>query len=105
GRGMRRIIAHRLVFRRRPALVRYTVGMSTDAEAVLKEALQLSEPERARIAAELLASLDPDVERRDSEGWIAEVERPPHAAVAGAGGLEWDETRSRIEERIRRTRK
>jgi putative addiction module component (TIGR02574 family) len=79
--------------------------MSTNAEAVLKEALQLSEPERARVAAELLASLEPDVETRDNEAWIAEVERRAQAAVDGVPGLSWDETRNRVEERTRRTRK
>jgi hypothetical protein len=49
--------------------------MSTTADEVLKEALQLSESERARVATELLASLDPDVETRDEEAWLAEIER------------------------------
>ena len=74
--------------------------MTTTAEEVLKEALQLSEGERARVAAELLASLEPDVETRDGEAWIAEVERRAHAAIAGVPGLTWLETRTRIEERI-----
>jgi len=76
--------------------------MSTTAEEVLKEALQLSENERARVAAELLASLEPDIETRDGEAWIAEVERRAQAAVAGVPGLSWDETRARVEERIGR---
>jgi hypothetical protein len=79
--------------------------MSTTAEEVLKEALQLSEGERARVAAELLASLDPDIETRDGEAWIAEVERRAQAAIGGVPGLSWDQTRSRVEERISRTRK
>jgi putative addiction module component (TIGR02574 family) len=79
--------------------------MSTNADEVLKEALQLSESERARVATELLASLDPDVETRDSEAWIAEVERRAQAAAEGLPGLGWDETRKRVEERIARTRK
>ena len=65
--------------------------MTTTAEEVLKEALQLSEGERARVAAELLASLEPDVETRDGEAWIAEVERRAQAAIAGVPGLTWDE--------------
>jgi hypothetical protein len=76
--------------------------MSTTAEEVLKKALQLSESERARVAAELLASLEPDIETRDGDAWIAEVERRAQAAIAGAPGLSWDETRARIEERIGR---
>jgi hypothetical protein len=79
--------------------------MTTTAEDVLKEALQLSEGESARVAAELLASLEPGVETRDGEAWIAEVERRAQAAIDGLPGLSWDETRTRIEERIPRTRK
>jgi hypothetical protein len=79
--------------------------MSTSADEVLKEALQLSESERARVATELLASLDPDVETRDREAWIAEVERRAQAATEGLPPLAWDETRKRVEERIARTRK
>jgi hypothetical protein len=79
--------------------------MATTAEEVLKEALQLSEGERARVAAELLASLEPDVETRGGEAWVAEVERRARVAIAGVPGLTWDETRTRIEERVSRTRK
>jgi hypothetical protein len=79
--------------------------MTTTAEEVLNQALQLSEGERARLAAELLASLEPDVETRDGEAWIAEVERRAQAAIGGLPGLSWDETRTRVEERISRTRK
>lgn len=79
--------------------------MSTTADEVLREALQLSEEERARVAAELLASLEPDIETRDEEAWIAEVERRARAAVDGLPGLSWEETRTRVEERAARNRK
>jgi putative addiction module component (TIGR02574 family) len=79
--------------------------MVTTAEKVLRDALQLPEGERARVAAELLASLEPCVETLDSEAWIAEVERRAQAAVSGQPGLSWDETRARVEERMSHTRK
>ena len=79
--------------------------MSKTAERLLSEALQLTEDERARVAAELLASLDPDIERRDGDAWIAEIERRAAAALNGVPGLSWDETRALVEERISRTRK
>ena len=79
--------------------------MGTTAEDVLKEALQLPELERARVAAELLASLEPDFETRDGEAWIAEVERRAQAAIRGVSGLTWEETRTRVEEGISRNRK
>ena len=75
------------------------------AEDVLKQALRLSEGERARVAAELLASLDPDVDTRDGDAWIAEVERRARAAVDGQPGQSWDETRAQVEGRISRNRK
>jgi len=79
--------------------------VSSTAEKVLSEALELSENERARVAAELLASLDPNLETRDGEAWIAEVERRAQAAIGGLPGLTWEETRARVEERIGHTRK
>jgi hypothetical protein len=96
---------HRVFWLSRADTRLYTSAMATTAEEVLKEALQLSEGERARVAAELLASLEPDVETRDGEAWIAEVERRARAAMGGLPGLSWDETRTRVEERIPRTRK
>jgi hypothetical protein len=64
---------------------------------VLREALQLSELERAQVAGGLLASLDPNVEIRDSDAWIAEVERRAQTA-----GLDWDEVRLGVEQRLAR---
>jgi len=79
--------------------------VATTAEELLREALQLPEADRARVAAELLASLEPDLETRDGEAWIAEVERRAREAIAGVSGLTWDETRKRVEERFPPTRK
>ena len=65
----------------------------------------LPEDEGACVAAELLASLEPDVEPRDGEEWIAEVERRARAAIDGLPGLSWDETRTSVEERVSLSRK
>ena len=78
--------------------------MATTAEDLLKEALQLPEEERARVAGELLASLEPDIETRDSDAWIAEVERRAQAAISGLPGFTWEQTRNQVEQRISRTR-
>lgn len=67
------------------------------AEEILKEALQLSESERARVAAELLTSLGPDVETHGGDARIAEVERRARAAIDSVPGLTWDETCTRVE--------
>ncbi len=78
--------------------------MSTNAEHLLKEALELPETERARVAAELLASLPPavpDVERADDAS-IAELERRARAALSGEPGISWDAARRQIEQRLAR---
>jgi hypothetical protein len=76
--------------------------MTESADAILQDALRLPEEERVRVASELLASVEFDIETRDSDAWIAEVERRAQAALAGVPGLAWDETRARVEERLRR---
>jgi putative addiction module component (TIGR02574 family) len=75
--------------------------VATDAKQVLKDALQLPERERADIAAELLASL-PQMDTRDDDAWIAEVERRARTAMDGVPGLTWDETRAKVERRLSR---
>ena len=45
-------------------------------------------------------SADFDIDTRDSDAWILEVERRAQAALKGVAGLTWDETRARIEERL-----
>ena len=76
--------------------------MTETVDDVLKEALRLPEDDRVRIASELLASVDPGAETRDSAAWIAEVERRAQAAVDGVAGVSWAEARARIEDRLRR---
>jgi putative addiction module component (TIGR02574 family) len=49
--------------------------MSISAEAVLDSALKLPSEDRARIAAELIASLDGTPEAGVEAAWDAEVER------------------------------
>jgi len=61
--------------------------------------------ERRYTSVMVTARLEPDVETRDGEAWVAEVERRAQAAVGGLPGPSWDETRTRVEERASRTRK
>jgi putative addiction module component (TIGR02574 family) len=51
--------------------------MLPTAQKVLKDALRLSESEKASLAAELLNSLEPDIpsQQRTEEEWLTEVER------------------------------
>ena len=79
--------------------------MSSTAEDVLKLALELPEADRARVAAEMLASLDPEPENRDDDAWIAEIERRADAAIAGEPGLSWPQVLDHVEARLARERK
>ena len=67
---------------------------------LLSEALTLPDTERAALAADLLASVDPPAKLTD-EQWLAEVERRARSARDGSLGIPWAEARRRIEESLR----
>jgi hypothetical protein len=76
--------------------------MAFTVDRVLGEALKLAPDERARIVAELLATLEPDLPsqgRGDAE-WIQEIERRARAAMAGSPGVFWTEARDQIRSRL-----
>lgn len=76
-------------------------GMASSVDRLLGEALKLTPEERARIVAELLATLEPDLpsQRRSDEDWIKEIERRARAAMAGGPGVLWTEARDQIRSR------
>jgi putative addiction module component (TIGR02574 family) len=76
--------------------------MAGAADRLLDEALKLGPDERARIVAELLATLEPDLptERRGEAEWVQEIERRARAAMAGSPGLPWPEVRAEIKRRL-----
>lgn len=76
--------------------------MSTTADRLLKEALRLSDDERAALAADILSTLPPDVpiEQRSAEEWIAAIEARAQAAIDGQPGISWQQVRSEIEDRF-----
>jgi putative addiction module component (TIGR02574 family) len=80
--------------------------MTTIGNRVLQDALALSEPERAEIAARLIESLDvgPEEEVADVEAaWAAEIERRCAALDAGTTGTtNWEEVRRQIKVEILR---
>ena len=84
----------------------YDLVVTTSANRVLKDALGLSERERAEIAAQLISSLDAassDDADEVRDAWAAEIERRCAALDAGtATTTSWDETRRRTEAAIRR---
>ena len=76
--------------------------MASTVDRLLGEALKLAPDERARIVAELLTTLEPDLPsqgRSDAE-WIQEIERRARAAMAGRPGMSWTEARDQIRSRL-----
>jgi hypothetical protein len=76
--------------------------MDDPVDRLLREARSLSLDDRARIAAELLATLGPAVpshERSDVD-WILEIERRARAAIAGSSALSRAEARAQIQDRL-----
>lgn len=76
--------------------------MASTADRLLEEALKLEPDERARIVAELLATLEPDLpsQRRDDAEWIREIERRARAAASGSPGVPWSDARDQIRSRL-----
>ena len=78
----------------------YVLTMTDDAQMLLREALALSEEERAGLIAELLVSLEgpavddePAVER----AWAEAVERRARRVLAGeTSGEDWSSVRDRV---------
>ena len=68
---------------------------------MLRDALALPIDERAKLAAELLASLDADAvdDPTDVEAaWAAEIERRARRVMSGESeGVAWDDVRARAE--------
>jgi hypothetical protein len=69
--------------------------MTQDAQQVLESALQLEVDDRAKIAAELLASLE-EREEEVAEAWAAEIQR--RAADAVTNPDDEDDWRTAFEE-------
>ena len=76
--------------------------MASTADRLLGEALKLGPDERARIVAELLATLEPDLpsERRSEAEWVQEIERRARAVRAGSPGVSWPQARNQIQSRL-----
>ena len=71
------------------------MGSSTDS--VLEAALKLPEKERARVAKELIASLDDQWEEGVEEAWAAEVERRRVAVAQGRERLvPWEQVKDEV---------
>ena len=75
--------------------------MSTTADSILGTALSLPADDRARIAAELIASLDEGEDADVETAWAAEIDR--RIAEIESGEVEtvsWEEARARIRSKL-----
>ena len=74
--------------------------MNEPAKKILDEALRLSVPQRAEVAAELLASLDGEAEPDAEAAWAAEIEQRILRVRSGhATGRSWAEVREDFDRR------
>lgn len=77
--------------------------MSIAAEALLDSALKLPSEDRARIAAELIASLDGIPEAGVEEAWDAEVDRRIEQADRGEVELtDWNAVKAEVARAVKR---
>lgn len=78
--------------------------MTSRAQALLREVLNLPVEERADVAAELLASLDtapPDDPAEVEEAWTREIERRARRVMNGeSAGEPWEDVRERVLRRL-----
>jgi len=76
--------------------------MVARVSTLLHDALTLPDDERAQLAAELLASLDPpptpgvNVE----DAWRVEIERRAQAALSGEPGVPWEDVKANLTRRL-----
>ena len=93
GKGLRRGL------RRGPPLNLKAMAIDSD---VFEAALALPEPDRARLAHELLLSLDAGEDEGADEAWVDEIERRLKQVDDGTAVVEdWDAVRDRISSRLR----
>jgi putative addiction module component (TIGR02574 family) len=78
--------------------------MSSDD--LLRAALELPPPERAKLARELLESLDESSEPGVEQAWLAEVTRRAQELADGTvEPVDWSVARERISRRLRERRR
>lgn len=71
-------------------------------QALIDEALRLPPEDRARIAAELIASVDGEPEPDAEAAWVREIEQRARRALASPeGGADWETVRRQVEDHLR----
>jgi len=72
----------------------------------LPELLRLTAAQRARLAFELVQSLDESSDLDSEQAWLTEIEKRVKEVLAGEVKLEsWSVARHKIEARLRRARR
>jgi len=78
-------------------------AMAADPARVLDSALALPARDRARLAHELLLSLDTGSDADAADAWVAELENRAREVRSGAVATEdWETVRARLVDRWRR---
>lgn len=76
--------------------------MSELADKVLNEAMKLTTQERARVAAELIASVDGEPDADAEVAWGREIDlRTEQVRAQGSQGEDWQVVHERIAARLR----
>lgn len=80
-----------------------SVRMTSKAEQVLEQALQLSEAERTEVVTQLLRSLESDIDEDAEQAWDEELGRRIAAVEAGEVELiSWEEVRQEMRAKLKR---
>ncbi len=75
----------------------------SNAEQVLRDALELTAQDRAKLAAALLATLDEGEDDDAGQAWAAEIERRAERVLSGSSqGAPWETVRERLLARLQR---
>jgi putative addiction module component (TIGR02574 family) len=73
-----------------------------NSKEILPELLKLPPSDRARLARDLLRSLDDSEDTDVAEAWLKELDRRVREVTSGTAKLEgWEAARRRIEARLR----
>ncbi len=78
--------------------------MTSETETILREALALQDAERADLAAQLIASLDPPAVGDPvtvEKAWGAELERRATRVLAGDPTEDWEAVRDRVADHLK----
>ena len=75
--------------------------MTKESRELLQQALRLPVQERAKLAVELIASVDGEADANAEAAWAKEIERRAENVLSGrSSGEPWEDVKARIERDI-----